>query len=89
MNGDQEVGPVSDASRAETMTVDPNGASTAVGTRHPESRRGSGVARTINAPDVELSDYDRPTPPREAIPADEDAGRSFTGIVDMGEDREP
>jgi hypothetical protein len=78
---------VSDAADPRTLHTDPNGAGTAVGVPHPENRKPQSRRDELNIDldDVELNDYDTYTPPRIDVDPDENEGRSFENIVDVGE----
>src|SRR5207245_5539306 len=72
--------------------TDPNGAETAVGVPHPENRGGA-VDKNVDIDNLtdalpELDDYDADKAAGDipdTLPPDQDDGRSFGGIPDVGE----
>jgi hypothetical protein len=84
----REQGAIGDASNPATMQTDPNGAKTAVGVSHPENRMEGSRLPAVDMPNYELDDYDddkQESPTLDELPPDQDAGESFTDIVDVGE----
>ena len=79
---------VGDAAATDGQATDPHGARTAVGVPHPENRPEGQSLPAVDLSEFELDDYDddkqRPSEVSQ-LPPDEDAGESFSEIVDVGE----
>jgi hypothetical protein len=86
------TGAIGDSSDPRTASTDPNGAQTAVGVPHPENR-GRALDKIVGRDALgavlpELDDYDADRAEGEVpdlMPPDQDDGRSYAGIADVGE----
>jgi hypothetical protein len=81
-------GAIGDSSNPRTAATDPNGAQTVVGVPHPENRGTAPGAGAYPITLPELDDYDADKAEGDLpinMPPDQDDGRSYEGIADVGE----